>query len=124
MSDELDVQSRREEMRRKSREEAESIVSLAGFEIRHTWELANGYWPASPRYDDVRKPWWLFLTQVGPVRVGWRKRVLEIEWDATDLRGIVTDDNVTKGDTYVHAWSRSKAVEYLTKLRLMCASPA
>ena len=123
MQDELDVQSRREEMRRKSREEAESILRLAGYEIRHTWELANGYWPASPHYDDVRKPWWLFLTDIGLVQLGWRKRVLSIEWDANGTRGMVTEDDVTKGETYVHAWSVEKAVAYMRELRRLSVSP-
>ena len=115
--DELDVQEQREKMRDLTRGQAESIVKLAGFEVRRVWELANGYWPASPRYDDVRRPWWLLLTEIGPVLIGWRKHVLEIEWDACAVRAVVTEDDVTKGDSYVHAWSVENAVTYLRELR-------
>lgn len=115
--DELDVQEQREKLRAASREQAESIVRLAGFEVRRVWELANDYWPASPRYDEVRRPWWLFLTDIGPVRIGWRKHVLEIEWDACAARGVVTEDDVTKGPAHVHAWSVENAITYLRELR-------
>ena len=116
----------RESMRTRSREEAESIVKLAGFTIRHTWELANGYWPDSQTYDDIRTPWWLFMTDVGPIRIGWRKPVLEIDWSACDVRGVVTDADVTKGDSYVHAWKVEDAVACMRELRrlaLACVTP-
>jgi hypothetical protein len=111
------IQSHREDMRKKTREEAESIMKLAGFEIRHVWELANGYWPDGPTYDAVRKPWWLFFTEIGPVEIGWRKNVLQICWPACAVRGLVTQDDVSKEETWVHAWRPEKAIEYLRELR-------
>lgn len=116
-ADELEVMGEREELKRRSRKEAESVISAAGFEVMRVWELANQYWPPSPRYDDCRTPWWLFLTTVGPISIGWRKRVIEIRWDACAGRGIVTLDDVTKDDALVHARSVEKAVEYLRALR-------
>jgi hypothetical protein len=113
------MHTRREELRKSSREEAESIMKLAGFTILQTWELANGYWPDATVYDAVRRPWWLFLTGIGPVQLGWRKRVMHIQWDACKVRGIVTTDDTTKEPTYVHAWKTEKAVEYLKALRKM-----
>lgn len=119
MLDDLDVQEKREEMRKKSRAQAEAIMALAGFTVTRTWELVNQYWPDSPKYDDVRTPWWLFLTEIGPVQIGCRKRVLCIDWSACTVRGVVTTDDVTKNETMVHAWSETKAVEYLSQLRQM-----
>ena len=113
----MDAQGQREAMRARSRTEAESIVKLAGFPILHTWELANGYWPDSPSYDSVRRPWWLFMTDVGLIQLGWRKRVLAIDWAACEVRGVVTDADVTKGDTYVHAYRVEDAVACMRELR-------
>ncbi len=107
----------REVMVEKSRKDFDAIMQLAGFTVSRAWELANGYWPLSPVYDSVRQPWWLYMTEVGPVQIGWRKRVINIRWDATPVRVEVTDDDVTKGDDHVHAYSQEKAVEYLTVLR-------
>lgn len=117
------VQTAREKMRERSREEAVSIFKLAGFEVRERWELANGYWPDHPDYDEVRTPWWLFLTEIGLVKIGWRKRVLHIDWEACEVRGVVTADEVTKADTYVHAYRVEKAVEYLRELRRLATRP-
>lgn len=110
------VHTKREEMRKASREQVESIFRLAEIPFKEMWELANGYWPLSPVYDDVRRPWWLVSTSFGPVRIGWRKRVLSIDWTATGVQCVVTDD-VTKGADYVHAYSVEKAIEYLRRLR-------
>lgn len=93
-------------------------MKLAGFEIKYVWELANGYWPDSESYDEARKPWWLFLTEIGPIQIGWRKRVLEIRWSACKFRGVVTKDQTTVTEEFVHAWSVEKAVEYLRNLRI------
>lgn len=107
----------RGELRRRTREEAEAIFRLAGFTVSHAWELANGYWPDHPDYDDCRAPWWLMFTEIGPVQIGWRKRVMHIQQDACSVRAIVTSDDVTKADTYVHAYQVEKALEYLKALR-------
>jgi len=111
------IHQQREEMRDKGREEITSILTLAGLRPKRMWELANGYWPLAPTYDDVRRPWWLAKTEIGLIRIGWRKRVLSIEWEETGISAIVTDDNVTKELTLVHAYSQEKAIEYLKLLR-------
>lgn len=111
------MHSHRDKMSRESKEQVESILTLAGLKPTRMWELVNCYWPNAPTYDDARKPWWLAQTEIGLIRIGWRKRVLSIDWEATDHRVIVTEDPVTKQETMVHAWTTSKAVEYLTRLR-------
>jgi hypothetical protein len=111
------VRVRREQMQRDGLEETTAILMLAGLKPERMWELANGYWPNTPAYDDVRRPWWLAQTSVGLIQIGWRKRVLAIDWSATGIAIIVTTDEVTKDTTMVHAYSQEKAVEYLKKLR-------
>lgn len=111
------VRERREQMRKASRDETTSILTLAGLPPKRMWELANGYWPDAPTYDDVRRPWWLADTSIGLIRFGWRKRVLEIDWEATNIVASVTEDDTTKEPTMVHAWTTEKAVEYMKRLR-------
>lgn len=108
---------KRQSMRDESLKKVKALLDLAGFETRHVYELANGYWPDHPNYDDVREPWWLAFTDVGPIRFGRRKRVLEIDWALCEFRGVITTDEVTKGNHYVHAWSMEKALEYMNALR-------
>lgn len=48
--------------------------------------------------------------------IGWRKRVIQIDWKDCDVKLDVTADDVTKDDFNVHAWSTEKAVEYLKAL--------
>lgn len=76
----------------------------------------NLYWPDHPNYDDMREkyPWWVIHVEGGGlITIGWRKRVICIDWSMTNRRGIVTEDDVTKDDTMVHAWTVDKALEYL-----------
>ena len=117
MSEIESMASIRARLRKDSREQAEAIFKLAGFTWTHVWELANGYWPDAAEYDYTRRPWWLFATSIGPIRIGWRKRVLEIDWKATGVECEVTQDDTTKGLTYVHAWSVDHALQYLHALR-------
>lgn len=94
-----------------------ALFEMAGFEVKSLHELPNGYWPES--YVELRRdnPWWLAETEIGLVKIGWRKRVISIEWPNTARRVIVTDDDVTKHETLVHAYGYAKALEYLTALR-------
>ena len=98
-------------------ERVRSLFSLSGFEVLGVWEIRNKYWPDHPRYDSVRSPWWLVKTSIGMIEIGWRKRVIQIDWSDTDFNIIVTEDDVTKDIKYVHAYGYAKAVEYLTRLR-------
>lgn len=93
-----------------------ALFVLAGIMVKHAEELPNGYWPKVPDYYEIRQssPWWLAMTEFGPIKIGWRKRVISIEWTATEVRKVITEDDVTKSEDYVHAWTYAKAVEYLT----------
>ncbi len=98
-------------------EKFKALFVLAGIAVTNVHELPNGYWPES--YADLRKahPWALMITEYGPIKIGWRKRVLNINWADTGIRTIITEDDTTKDEQMVHAWSYVKALEYLTDLR-------
>lgn len=97
-----------------------AIFLLAGIEIRCAHKLANGY--CGDQCEVCRKnPWWLVETQMGLIKIGWRKRVISIDWSATKIRAIITTDDCTKDESSVHAWGHAKAVEHLTNLRMIAA---
>lgn len=62
-------------------------------------------------------PWFIVTTKVGRFKIGWRKRVISIDWSET--RGTATSDllfdkeDVTKGDKSIHAWSMDDAHRYI-----------
>jgi hypothetical protein len=104
-----------------TRLEALSLFALAGIPVERVWALVDGYGydPDDTRYFETlpRQVWWLAKTPFGLIQIGWRKRVIHIDWSETAVRRVITDEDVTKSETVVHAWSPAKAVEYLTSLR-------
>jgi hypothetical protein len=100
------------------KKQMEALFTLAGIQIISSFELANLYWPRAKKYLEIRSnsPWWLVKTGSGLITIGWRKRVICIDWSDTGISKIVTDDDVTKDSSMVHAYSLGKAAEYLKRL--------
>jgi hypothetical protein len=90
---------------------ARAIFLLADLSVEAMYELPDGY------IRERGSPWWLVQTPYGLIKIGWRKRVIDIDWSGTSVRAIVTEHSVTKEDTMVHAWSYARAVEYLAEWR-------
>lgn len=71
---------------------------------------------------ELGHPWYIITTHKGRIKIGWRKRVIYIDWsDASLLKDIDGDiifknEGTTYDHTYIHAWSYEKAKEYITKL--------
>lgn len=87
-----------------------------GFVVKNVFELVNGYVGWNNGYTAV--PWYLFETQHGLIKVGWRKRVISVEWDTTPLRWVrPADPDVTATETMFHAWDYPKLNEYLGLLK-------
>jgi hypothetical protein len=97
-----------------------ALFSLANIKIHSVWRLPNYYFENCE--DEVGKhiaktsPHWLVKTDKGLIRLGWRKRVLEIDWTDTKIEKIVTEDEVTKNEHLVHAYTIPDAVKYLQSL--------
>lgn len=100
------------------RKKVEACLTLAGFTDTQIYELANRYWPKHPSYFTVATPWYLVLWKGCRIVIGWRKNVCHIDWSGTSLRGVVTQDDVTKTEYMVHAWTWEKVLEYLKILRI------
>jgi hypothetical protein len=79
--------------------------------------IPNEYYSSDPTWFG---PWFIVETDKGPLRIGYRKRVINIDWTGTQINHngdiLFKDENVTTWRTGVHAWGRGKAVEYLRKL--------
>ncbi len=100
--------------------EVQAIFTLAGIEVLKIKPLIDGYGypPDDSRFFETkpRCVWWFVKTDVGWIEIGWRKRVISINWEDTPIRMFVTKDDVTKEEHYAHAWDNLKAVEYLKTL--------
>jgi hypothetical protein len=119
------------------REQAQAMMTVAGFEIDQVWELPNGYSGGSSHLASclrdrtmsietavyyLETPWWLIKTRFGCIKIGWRKRVINIDWSDTPFRGRVQEDkvsgstDVTWGDSFTHAYGEMDATKYLHTL--------
>jgi len=98
-------------------EQAKAIFLLAGIKAAKCHKIENQYWPPAYVESINNSPWWLVETTEGLVQIGWRKRVISIDWTSCVYRGEVTEDEVTKDKSSVHAYGYAKAVEYLTNWR-------
>lgn len=98
--------------------EVRALFLLADIPVNSIHKIENEYWPDHPDYNQVKKdnPWWIVITNGSVIKIGWRKRVINIDWTNAPWRFEITKDDVTKESNYVHAWSFVKALEYLTNL--------
>ena len=98
----------------------EAIFALAQIEILKIKALIDGYGysPEDSRFIEVppRGAWWFIKTEKGWIEIGFRRHVYSINWEDTGIKKIVTQDNVTKELTYVHAYSEADAITYLRNL--------
>lgn len=79
--------------------------------------IPNGY---CPRYCCRHLPWFIVTTPIGHFTIGWRKRVIQIDWSETlclkTAEFLFPLDDVTKSDRMIHAWSYEKAAEYIATI--------
>ncbi|HKY40729.1 MAG TPA: hypothetical protein VJN18_32565 [Polyangiaceae bacterium] len=104
----------RRRIAREERTATEKVFADAGYPRVNLVSTPNQYCPC-----DSCPPW--YLAQVGelpPIRIGWRKRVIVIDWEATgqQLPALFEGEGVTKSATMIHAWGYEKASEYLARL--------
>lgn len=92
------------------------IFAVSGIQVLNKWKIENQYWPDAYKELKEKSPWWLIKTTKGLIEIGWRKRVISIDWSDTGIRKVVTDEDVTKSETMVHARSEEDAICYLKAL--------
>ncbi|MDR0860863.1 MAG: hypothetical protein LBO09_08065 [Candidatus Peribacteria bacterium] len=97
----------------------------AGYQDIRISRIANEYCSCS-----YCANWFLVNTTLGTIKVGWRKRVINIELsesfllslsarkgDVANLSTLLGSENVTIGQNYIHAWGWEKCEEYLRRIR-------
>ncbi len=92
----------------------DNILKLFGDQAIFVRELPNEY---CSKWCCEHIPWFSVTTKIGPIKIGWRKRVLNIDWSdstvATPAEILFPREDVTKSGRSIHAWSYDKATEYL-----------
>ncbi len=92
------------EMRESYRKQIEDIYKAAGVTAIFMEPLPNGYC-SSPCY--LNRPWFKVASSIGHVTIGWRKRVISIDWKDTMVKqggeDLFPDENVTRWETGIHA---------------------
>lgn len=107
----------------KRQEHVTELIKLftdAGFGTIHVKTIDNQYSSNAWYYVS---PWIIATTYKGPITIGWRKRVINIDWSNSDIKAdgevLFKDEKTTSGERFVHAWGWDKAVEYLNKLLML-----
>lgn len=104
------------------------VISQKEDEKQNILKLFEGYQIFSEEtqneYDqDSFFPWFIITTTKGKIKIGWRKRVIQIDWSDSIInqlsKEIFPEEDVTKFDKVIHAWGYEKAKEYIDKLMLL-----
>jgi hypothetical protein len=97
-----------------AKKEGEELLALFGDEKIFAEPTHNEY------SSDSLRPWFIVTTKIGRIKIGWRKRVIVIDWSDSTNKGRAVDlfatDDVTKDLHMIHAWGYEKAKEYLQVL--------
>jgi hypothetical protein len=100
------------------RQQFEQIFCEAHLHPFHMRMIPNEY---CPKHCCITLPWFVVTSRLGPIKIGWRKRVISIDWRDSDVKAdgsqLFKDENVTALDAGVHAWSNEKATAYLIRLK-------
>ena len=62
-------------------------------------------------------PWFEACTPWGKIKIGWRKRVINIKCEDIDFTNLFSNEDTTVDKDCVHAWGWDKAEEYLEKIK-------
>lgn len=93
------------------------LFAKAGFDYIHVEAIDNEYCKESCCY---KFPWAIVTTKKGRIKLGWRKRVINLDWSESDIKTkaevLFKEEGSTRGDQYIHCWGEDKAIEYLKKL--------
>jgi len=103
-----------DKIKSQAEEERVALLSLFGYNAIYVEEIPNGY--SDDEYFRLF-PWFIVTTKIGKIKIGWRKRVINIDWSESDVvfeaEDIFPTEDTTKGERYIHAWGYEKAKQYI-----------
>ncbi len=104
----------RRHIERAMRERFAQLFKQAGFHSVELTAVPNQYCSCP-----MCGPWFEARTVFGLVTIGWRKRVIYLDWNKTGIQvnNVPEDSNITHGSGWTHAWGYEKAAEYLRTIR-------
>lgn len=101
---------------KQAKEEKEKLLSLFP-DKSFVLEIPNGY---CSDWCCKHLPWFTVTTKVGPITIGWRKRVISIDWKQTvrtkTSNELFAKEDVTKEYKLIHAWSYEDAKRYVNAI--------
>ncbi len=110
---------RKADVTARTRKQFEEILQDAGYPKLALMEYPNEYGSES-----YRGPWFHFIYKDEFIRIGWRKRVIEIDWSrvtSKQLRSTIAekfaDVESTHTETIVHAYQPEVAAKFLADIR-------
>ncbi len=106
--------------------QVQAIFLLAGIDLISALPIDNQY-----NKDRTEDPWWLVTTPHGVICLGWRNRVISIEWSNTGVAYPLIDpegrelnsfkhpvkNGNTQWETGAHAYGFGQTVDILTALK-------
>jgi hypothetical protein len=99
------------------------VFEKAGFKDIRMSQIKNEYCSC-----ERCAPWFQVNTEFGSFKIGWRKRVINLDWSEAEkaeqdvsgqklnLIDLFKKEDVTKGNTYIHAWGWEEAEDYLKRI--------
>ena len=84
-----------------------NALMKAGFGILSARQVENEYGSG-----EWRGPWWEFKTEHGKIRLGWRKRVIDMDFSDVAPMLVVSADT-TKSPGFAHAWTLEDVTKFL-----------
>ncbi len=94
----------------------QETLACFGARVIYVEEIPNGY---CSRGCCVFYPWFIITTSIGRIKIGWRKRVIHLEWTDSLVKQTADElfaGDMTKYDRVIHAWGYEKATEYINRL--------
>jgi hypothetical protein len=102
--------------REQAAEERKGLLGLFP-DLIYAEEIPNGY---CSQWCCKHLPWFIVTTRCGRIKIGWRKRVIEIDWSDSAVTAtaekLFPNENVTKDGRIIHAWGYDKAREYIDRI--------